>query len=214
MKKIVLLGDSIRMGYDKYVKDALEGVAEVYYPADNCRFAQHTLRFLHEWKHTGGWPSDVDLVHWNVGLWDVGEILGDEPLSSIAHYTDMIVRIDKRIRLLFPQARVVFATSTAVREEGYKGVFHRYNATIERFNAAALEALADTDTVINDLYAHTVNVPPECCSDMTHYNTPEGAAYMGGKVLATVCPLLGITAADIKLEGFELEKYSAEKIGY
>ena len=32
MKKIVLIGDSIRMGYDKYVKMALEGVAEVYYP--------------------------------------------------------------------------------------------------------------------------------------------------------------------------------------
>ena len=28
MKKIVLLGDSIRMGYDKYVKEALDGVAE------------------------------------------------------------------------------------------------------------------------------------------------------------------------------------------
>ena len=31
MKKIVLLGDSIRMGYDKYVKEALADVAEVYY---------------------------------------------------------------------------------------------------------------------------------------------------------------------------------------
>ena len=29
MKKVVLLGDSIRMGYDKYVKEALDGVCEV-----------------------------------------------------------------------------------------------------------------------------------------------------------------------------------------
>ena len=43
MKKIVLIGDSIRMGYDKYVKDALSGVAEVYYPEENCKFAEYVL---------------------------------------------------------------------------------------------------------------------------------------------------------------------------
>ena len=36
MKKVVILGDSIRMGYDKYVKEALKDVAAVYYPKDNC----------------------------------------------------------------------------------------------------------------------------------------------------------------------------------
>ena len=214
MKKIVLIGDSIRMGYDKYVKEALEGVAEVYYPAENCRFAQYTLRFLHDWKKKHEWPDDVDLVHWNVGLWDVGEIYGDKPLSSLAHYADMIKRIDQRIRMLFPQAKVVFATSTSVREEGYRGVFHRYNATIEKFNETALATLADTDTVIDDLYTHSCHVTPECCSDMTHYNTPEGAAYMGGKVLSVICRELGISPAEVKVEGFELEKYTAENIGY
>jgi len=213
MKKIVLIGDSIRMGYDKYVKEALDGVAEVYYPSENCKFAQYTLRFLHEWASKGEWGSDVDLVHWNVGLWDVCEIYGDEPVSSVEHYTDMIARIDKRIRLLFPNAKVVFATSTAVREEGYSGCFHRYNATIEKYNAAALKTLSGTDTVINDLYAHTKNIAPEYCSDMTHYNTPAGAAYMGGKVLSVICPLLNISAAEVKVEGFELEKYTADNIG-
>ena len=213
MKKILLIGDSIRMGYDKYVKEALEGIAEVYYPAENCRFAQYTLRFLHEWKKKLEWPDDIDLVHWNAGLWDVCEIYGEEPISSPAHYAEMIARIDKRIRMLFPNAKVVFATSTAVREQEYKGSFHRYNATIERYNALALSALAETDTIVSDLYAHTKNVPAECCSDMTHYNTPEGAAYMGGKVLSVICGTLGISASDVNVEGFELEKYTADNIG-
>lgn len=213
MKKIVLIGDSIRMGYDKYVKEALQGVAEVYYPEENCRFAQNTLRFLHEWKRKGEWPDDIDLVHWNAGLWDVAEIYGDEPLSPIKYYSEMIARIDKRIRLLFPNAKVVFALSTAIREWGYSGMFIRRNATIERYNQAAMDALADTDTVINDLYAHTVNVPPECCSDVTHYNTPAGAAYMGNKVLSAICPLLDIAPTEVNIEGFALESYSAENIG-
>lgn len=214
MKKIVLLGDSIRMGYDKYVKEALDGVAEVYYPPVNCKFSQVLLRFVHEWKKKGEWPTDVDLVHWNAGLWDVMEMHGDPPFSSPAHYEDMIGRIDKRLRYLFPKAKIVFATSTAVREEGYKGGFRRHNAVIEQYNEIARKALSGTDTVINDLYAHTCNVPPEYCSDMTHYNTPEGAAYMGGKVLAVIAQQLGIVGKDIKAEGFQLENYSADNIGY
>ncbi|MBO5907152.1 MAG: SGNH/GDSL hydrolase family protein [Clostridia bacterium] len=214
MKKIILIGDSIRMGYDKYVKDALAGTAEVYYPEENCRFAQYTLRYLHDWKKRLEWPENADLVHWNAGLWDVAEIYGDEPMSSLAHYADMVRRIDARIRLLFPKAKIVFATSTAIREEGYTGIFKRHNAVIERFNATALNVLADTDTVINDLYAHTVSVPTECCSDMTHYNTPEGAAYMGNRVLSVICPLLNISASEIKLENFTLENYSADNIGF
>ena len=214
MKKIILLGDSIRMGYDKYVKEALDGTAEVYYPEENCKLSQYLLRYIHDWKKRLEWPEDVDLVHWNAGLWDVAEICGDEPISSLSHYTDMIRRIDARIRLLFPRAKVVFATSTAIREEGYTGIFKRHNSVIERYNAAALEVLSGTDTVINDLYSHTVSVPKKCCSDMTHYNTPEGAAYMGNKVLSVICPLLGISASDVNVESFTLENYSAANIGF
>lgn len=213
MKKVLLLGDSIRMGYDKYVRESLSEVAEVYYPDVNCKFAQFTLRYLLEWKKKQKWPEDMDLVHWNVGLWDVGEIDGDEPLSSIEHYMDMIARIDKRLRVAFPNAKIVFATTTAVREEGYTGKFRRHNAVIEKFNAAALAVLGETDTVINDLYEHTKHIAPEYCSDMTHYNTPVGAAYMGGKVLAAICPILGVVPKKIEAEGFELEKYSAANIG-
>ena len=116
MKKIVLIGDSIRMGYDKYVREALAGSAEVYYPEENCRFAEYVLRFVHEWKSRGNWPDDVDLVHWNAGLWDVCEIFGDEPLTPVEFYVNLIKRIDKRLRRIFPHAKMVFATSTAVLE--------------------------------------------------------------------------------------------------
>lgn len=51
MKKILLIGDSIRLGYDKYIKMAFEDVAEVYYPAENSRFVMYVYRRLHEWKN-------------------------------------------------------------------------------------------------------------------------------------------------------------------
>ena len=37
MKKIVLLGDSIRLGYEAYVREALGGVAEFYSPKEYHR---------------------------------------------------------------------------------------------------------------------------------------------------------------------------------
>ncbi|MBE6595723.1 MAG: SGNH/GDSL hydrolase family protein [Ruminococcaceae bacterium] len=215
MKKIILIGDSLRMSYDKYVKDALEGVAEVYYPTENCRYSQYVLRHLHDWKEKHEWPADIDLVHWNAGGWDVSEIYGDPPLSSLEHYADMITRINRRIRLLFPNAKVVFATTSSVVDEQYEGRrFQRHNRVIEEFNATAIKVLEGSGTVINDLYAHSLKAPMEYRSDAVHFGTDEGRAYLGKKVLATICGELNITASEVKLEDFKPEDYTADNIAY
>ena len=214
MKNIVLLGDSIRMGYDKYVKEALSDVANVYYPNDNCAFAVHTLRYAHEWKSKGGWPDDVDLVHWNAGLWDALELFGDEPLTSLSYYGEAIARIERRLRMLFPKAKFVFATSTPVLEEKCTKDFRRHNATIEKYNAVALEALKNTGTVINDLYPLAKSLPDDYHSDAVHYYTEKGTEYLGGRVLSVICRELGIEAKDVNLESFEPEKYSKDIIGF
>ena len=214
MKKIVLLGDSIRMGYDKYTKEALAGCAEVYYPGENCRYAENMLRFAHEWKAKGGWPDEVDLVHWNAGLWDVLELFGDEPLTSRSYYKEAIARIDRRLRMLFPKAKIVFATSTSVLENKCMPHFKRHNVIIEEYNAAAIEALSSTDTVINDLYSLSRELPEEAHSDAVHFYTPIGTERIGGAVLSVICKLLGISNSEVQLEDFRPERYSADNIGY
>ncbi|MBQ7760425.1 MAG: SGNH/GDSL hydrolase family protein [Clostridia bacterium] len=214
MKKIVLIGDSIRMGYDKYIKDALRGSAEVFYPSENCRFAEYVLRYAHEWKASGEWGDDVDLVHWNAGLWDALELFGDAPLTSISYYGEAIARIDKRLRMLFPKAKFVFATSTNVNEKMSDPDFTRHNATIEKYNAEALRVLSGTDTIINDLYSLTASVSDSYRSDWVHFYTPEGTDLIGGKVLSVICELLDITFEQINIENFKPEKYSKRNIGY
>ena len=47
MKNLLLIGDSIRVGYDKSVKKSLEGRANVLFPEENCRFASYLLRNFH-----------------------------------------------------------------------------------------------------------------------------------------------------------------------
>ena len=214
MKKIVLIGDSIRMGYDKYVKEALAGTAEVFYPSENCRFAAYVLRYAHEWKKAGKWGDDVDLVHWNAGLWDVMELFDDGPLTSLAYYGEAIARIDRRLRLLFPKAKIVFATSTTVKEIAPPTNYNRHNATIEAYNAEALRVLAETDTQINDLYSLSASFPDSYRSDWVHFYTPEGTEAIGGRVLSVICEQLGITPSQINIENFDPERYSASNIGY
>ena len=205
MKKIFLIGDSIRMGYDKYVKDALRGIADVFYPEENCRFAEYVLRYIHDWKKQLELADDVDLVHFNAGLWDCLEIFGDEPLTSLDYYGEAIFRIYKRLRMLFPRAKIVFATSTAVIEN--KTLDHvLLNATIEKYNERAKEVLADTDAIINDLYSITSKLPEHYHSDATHYYTPEATALIGGRVLALICRELGIEASEVDIKSFEPNK--------
>lgn len=51
MKKITLLGDSIRqIGYGTKVPEMLGEGYEVFQPEDNCRFVKYTLRLIFDLK--------------------------------------------------------------------------------------------------------------------------------------------------------------------
>lgn len=201
MKKILLIGDSIRAGYDKYIKACFSSVAEVYYPEENCRFAETVLRFLHEWARNTGVPDgEWDVIHWNAGLWDTLRLFGDGPMTPIDWYASYIERIQKRIDRLFPNAVSVFATSTPVRPpEAWSdpGSFFRDNADIRAYNAAACRVLAPCGTVIDDLYAAMESAPDEYHSDMTHFYTPEGTERIGQAVKGSLLSALGLKEEDL-----------------
>lgn len=87
MKNLLLIGDSIRMGYDKSVKKTLEEKANVIFPADNCRFASY-VEYLGDVKR-----EDIDVIHWNAGLWDCLRMFDEEPQTPIDIYAYYIERI-------------------------------------------------------------------------------------------------------------------------
>lgn len=192
MKKIFLLGDSIRCGYDAYVRESMENVAEVFYPSENCRFASYILRNVHFWKddlHI----DRADAVHWNAGLWDTLRIYGDEPFSKPDVYADYVERVTRRLIFLFPGAKIIFATSTPVIEEGFITEFeYRTNRDIEEYNRIACEICAHYGCLVNDLYGLLKDAPRSLHSDQTHFYTAEGTALIGGRVNHVLCDALGI----------------------
>jgi len=208
MKKILLLGDSIRMGYDEFVRARLDGRAEVFYPEDNGRFAQYTLRTLENWKDELKLDR-VDLVHWNNGLWDIlhlntGEAAGDgeaegvmsrpaaadagktvsydkDPLTPPDMYAYMIERIRRRIGQLFPGAKVVFAFTTPVIEEQASWAY-RSNAEIRQYNEIARNVLAPRGVAFNDLHRFAGEHCSHLHSDWVHYS-PEGCDILAAEIV-------------------------------
>lgn len=219
MKKILLIGDSIRMGYCEYVKKSFSEAATVYYPPENCKFAVNVLRFMKEWKVSKrcNWPSDMDIVVFNAGLWDVLRIQDGEMLSTVEYYSYIMERLGKVIKELFPVAKLAFATTTAIVEEASH---KRYNKDIENFNEAAIRVLAPLGVEILDLYEITKNIAPgsKLRSDETHFNTDEGRQLIGGAVVEYISEALGIEAAacDGKDMGYPQEEpiFDEDYIGY
>lgn len=208
MKNILLIGDSIRMGYDKAVKKSLEGIANVYYPEENCRFASYVLRYLHEYKELVK-EEKVDILHWNAGLWDCLRLFEEEPHTPVDVYAYYIDRICQRINKLFPDVKVIFATSTKVQSEKMSKDFKRYNEEIEKYNAAAVEVVKKYGFTINDLYEVSANLSDEAHSDAVHYYTPLGTEALTNQVLSYLIPALDVEEPIIYKE----DLYTAKPIG-
>ena len=194
MKSIFLIGDSIRFGaygcepqspgYGHYVKEYLAGRANVFAPDENCRFAQYTLRYAHEWAAKVDAQS-IDVVHWNNGLWDVLQLFGDEPFTQLEFYLSTLRRIHSRLRQCFPNAKIIFATSTPVVERIANPDFFRSNRVIEQYNDAAKALMRELNVPVDDLYAVAARFDERLHSDWVHYNE-DGSRLLAQAVIRSI----------------------------
>ena len=148
MKKILLIGDSIRLSYCARVRELLGGKAEVYYTEDNCRFAKYTLWCLREWMALAS-PAP-DIVHWNNGIWDTfRHTSGGICFTPIYEYAEYIDRVYREIKDAAPAAQIIWASTTAV-DDAFPVTD---NATIDAYNACAAEVLGKVGVPVDDLNA-------------------------------------------------------------
>ena len=180
---VFLIGDSIRMGYCQTVKEELADVADVVYPEENCRFSQYILVSLRGWTNLCD-PMQVKLVQFNCGHWDIAHWDGEDcPLNSIEQYQDNVRRIIRRLRLTFPNAKIVFATTTPMHPEGVVGVNPRTTQEIIAYNEAACGAARECGVEINDLFEQVKDWDASAFHDYCHY-TPDAFAALGRQVAA------------------------------
>jgi len=193
MKKVTLIGDSIRLGYEGAVRTELEGCAEVWAPEGNGMHSVNHLFFLSWYLE-----QPADLIHFNFGGWDcrrLGASRSDNavPLEQFARNLDFIlstVRANTR-------AILIWATITPVIEARYNGRQsrpfdpRRVASDHERYNETALPILEKHGVALNDLHAFVTREGAEKLidADGIHY-TAEGYRLLGKKVADEIKKLL------------------------
>ena len=67
LPNVLLIGDSISIGYTVEVRKRLKGKADVFRIPTNGRYASYGLEHLDKWLGKRKW----DVIHFNWGLWDI-----------------------------------------------------------------------------------------------------------------------------------------------
>jgi lysophospholipase L1-like esterase len=150
--KVMIIGDSISIGYFEPTKALLSQEADVYHNAGNAQHTAYGLAQLNQWLGDTPW----DVIHFNHGLHDVKYVDADGKRVSpaggtqqipLAAYTRNLETLT--LRLKQTGATVIFATTTPIPE----GAFGRVPGDAARYNEIARKIMKRHHVPINDLYA-------------------------------------------------------------
>jgi lysophospholipase L1-like esterase len=179
---VVLLGDSIRMGYQAVVVRELAGVAEVWAPAENGGHTKHTRARLAEWFA----DRQPAVVHINVGLHDMWLNEDGSHRHELPEYLAELKAILEWLRDR-TEARIVFGLTTPVDQDrqcasSYARVVRR-NTDIPAYNGPTRALVESLGLGVNDLYAavESVGVDQLIAADGVHFQ-PEGYEVLGKAV--------------------------------
>ncbi len=192
LPRVLLLGDSISIGYTLDVRQELDGVANVLRPAANCGPTTRGVANLDQWLGDGSW----DVIHFNFGLHDLKYIgpSGDGlapvdapgsrqqvPLPAYRQHLQQIVD-----RLQQTDATLIWCSTTPV-PEGSRG---RVQGDAAKYNAAALEIMPQEGIAIDDLFATAAAKLEKIQRPANVHFTPAGSAYLAKHVAAEIVQAL------------------------
>lgn len=158
--RVLILGDSISIGYTPTVAELLEGHGEVHHNPGNAAFTSFGLRHLENWLGEHAW----DVIHFNWGIWDLHYLARNadplEPSSgqfdrhgvrrtTAAQYGENLREI---VTLLRPAGRKLIWASTIPLPEN-DTLYVRGGEEIE-YNRIAQRIMQENNIEINDLHAH------------------------------------------------------------
>jgi len=167
---VVLVGDSIRIGYASRVAERLSGKAVVISTPENGGDSANVLSHLDEWVLR----QKPDVVHLNCGLHDLKRFKTDRHHQvELARYAENLRRIVARIRE-GTDAALVFADTTPILDERHarRGAeFDRSEADVRRYNATASAIMGELGVPVHDLHWVVEQGGPETMlgPDGTHY---------------------------------------------
>jgi hypothetical protein len=152
LPRVLIIGDSISMGYTWEVRKLLAGKANVQHPDVNCWSTEFGVEHVKQWIGEKHW----DVIYLNFGLHDL-KYLDDKgqyvtpdkgkQVASIKQYQANLRRIVATLRST--EAKLIFATTTPVPS----GANGRVPGDEIRYNTAASEVMREMGVEIDDLWS-------------------------------------------------------------
>jgi lysophospholipase L1-like esterase len=153
--KILIIGDSISIGYTPFVKDYFEGKAVVFHNPGNAQHTGTGLEKIEEWIGDEDW----DIIQINWGLWD---LCYRHPASKVQGNRDKVngkvtfsveeyaANLEALITLIKSKskAKLIFVTTSYVPEEEAG----RFVKDAQKYNKAAKKIMKKHDVIVNDIY--------------------------------------------------------------
>ncbi|MEO5991709.1 MAG: SGNH/GDSL hydrolase family protein, partial [Ferruginibacter sp.] len=158
--KVLIIGDSISIGYFPFIKEEFSEVAILTHNPRNARYTGHGLNKIREWLGTEKW----DIIQFNWGLWDLAyrrpttenPMALDKENGKITSTTDEYGRnLDSLVHILKGTgAKLIFVTTTFVpkKEPG------RYTDDVEKYNKIAEKIMKANGVIVNDIYARSKKI--------------------------------------------------------
>jgi len=151
MPSVVLIGDSIRLGYQPFVREILSGEADVWGPKENGGTSVNVLAHLEPWAIS----READVIHLNCGLHDLKRLADPaRPDVGLDAYRDnvrtILTTLGERTR-----SRIVWATTTPVNARWHEEQkrFVRLEVDVAAYNEAAVAVATELGLPVDDLCA-------------------------------------------------------------
>lgn len=193
-RNLVMIGDSISLGYTNYVIKGLCGeynADHAHYPKEiadgqavNARGTTFTIAHIDEWLAEE--PAQLDVITWNNGLWNALDPAQDTfhgpNATDDATYEADLITIGNRLKAT--GARVIFFTTTDV--PGTAGLSDRIPGRDLVLNDIAMRVLPPMGIEVHDLNALTRSNPQwHPATDLIHF-TDAGYAAIGALIVQKV----------------------------
>lgn len=188
LPRVLIIGDSISIGYTLPVRELLKGKANVHRIPTNGGPTTNGLANLKSWLGDSKW----DVIHFNWGLHDLKYLGADnktltDPKAPGSHQQVPLADYEKNLTALVEQlkatgAKLIWCSTTPV-PEGSQG---RVKGDEVKYNEAAARVMKAAGVPTDDLCSHAqarlkdVQLPAN-----VHY-TPEGSKYLAEKVAAEI----------------------------
>jgi len=180
---VLLIGDSISIGYTVSTRELLKGKANVHRIPTNGGPTTNGLKNLDQWLGTKKW----DVIQFNWGLHDLRFMDDGKHQVPIGQYEKKLRELVARLKQT--GAKLIWASTTPVPEGNLNPP--RKNSDVAAYNAVAKKIMAENGIPIDDLYTFALPRLKEIQLKENVHFTPEGYRALAGQVAASILARVG-----------------------